>query len=476
MEKPVTKQPQMGFSQVNARKRKDRTMKHIVRRAGWLMVAGCLAGLSAAAQEPLTLRNAVEQALKQNPQASAARAGVDEKKADAALARTALLPQVGFTEDFSRGTDPVYVCGTRLRQQQFTEANFALDALNRPSPIGDFSTKVSAGWQIFDSWRTERQIRGADLMRKSAESQAGAVDQKIVFSVVAAYQQALFAEREVDTAQHEVETAEALLKSVEDHVKAGLAVESDRMSAQVNLAERKQSLIAAQGDRELAWAQLAEAMGTPELKQTPLAPLEARNYPAGELAQEIETAAKNRKDLAAMSQAEQAQSAAASAAKLSYGPRVSAYGNWENDAASFGGANGSNWVAGVQISLDLLPLGKRAQLAHENAARANINAQVESYRQRVRVEVSQAHIQRETARQSMETAHAAIDQATESLRILKNRYEAGLATITDLLRAEDAERQSQTNYWHAVYGNTMAYAQLLFATGTLTPEAAEDLQ
>ena len=36
------------------------------------------------------------------------------------------------------------------------------------------------------------------------------------------------------------ETAEALLKSVEDHVKAGLAVESDRMSAEVDLAERNQ--------------------------------------------------------------------------------------------------------------------------------------------------------------------------------------------------------------------------------------------
>ena len=69
-----------------------------------------------------------------------------------------------------------------------------------------------------------------------------------------------------------------------------------------------------------------------------------------------------------------------------------------------------------------------------------------------------------------------MDQSAESLRILMNRYDAGLATITDLLRAEDAERQSQSNYWHAVYGNVMAYSELLYATGTLTPDAAEDLQ
>jgi outer membrane protein TolC len=69
-----------------------------------------------------------------------------------------------------------------------------------------------------------------------------------------------------------------------------------------------------------------------------------------------------------------------------------------------------------------------------------------------------------------------MDQAAESLRILKNRYSAGLATITDLLRAEDAERESQSNYWHAVYGNVIAYTELLYATGTLNPDAAEELQ
>jgi outer membrane protein TolC len=69
-----------------------------------------------------------------------------------------------------------------------------------------------------------------------------------------------------------------------------------------------------------------------------------------------------------------------------------------------------------------------------------------------------------------------MDESAESLRILKNRYNAGLATINDLLRGEDAERQSQSSYWHAVYSNALAYAELLYATGTLTPDAAEDLQ
>jgi outer membrane protein TolC len=300
------------------------------------------------------------------------------------------------------------------------------------------------------------------------------MDQKIVFDVVQAYQGVLYAERQVDVAGHELATADALLSSVDDRVKAGLAVESDRMSAQVNEAAMKQGLIAAQGELDLAWAQLSLAMGAPDLTKSELQAIEPKDFPQNSVDQELQTALKTRPDLAALGMGQSAQTLAVSAAKMSYGPHVSAYGNWEDDRGVDSG--GHNWVAGVQIGIEILPFGKRAQLARENAAKMRVDAQLNSYQQQVRLQVSQAHIQRQTAKQSLDTAVAAIDQAAESLRILKNRYGAGLATITDLLRAEDAERQARAAYWRAVYGNAVAYAGILFATGTLTPDAAEDLQ
>ena len=81
--------------------------------------------LAAGAQEPLTLRQAINQALGQSPEAAIARADKLDAKLAASMARTQLLPQLGFTEDISRGNDPVYVFGTRLRQRQFTLADFA---------------------------------------------------------------------------------------------------------------------------------------------------------------------------------------------------------------------------------------------------------------------------------------------------------------------------------------------------------------
>jgi len=428
------------------------------------------------AQQPLTIRQAVNVALKQSPDAAIALADEQDARAAATMARTQLLPQLNFTEDISRGNDPVYAFGTRLRQRQFTQADFALNALNFPQPIGNFSTRFSGSWMAFDSLKTQKEIHRADLYRQSALSSAKAVDQQIVFRVVGAYQQVLYAQREIDVAQHEQETAAALLTSVDEHVKAGLAVESDRLSAEVNVAARKQELIAAQGDLELAWAQLREAIGDPELQATELKPIEPHTFPQNTLEEELATAEKARPDLAALGQEQSAQASAVGAAKSDFGPRVSAYGNWGEDQSSFTGSGGNNWVAGVEISVDILPVGKRAQLLRESAAKRKIDAQVAASQQHLRLEVSQAHIHQKTAELSLETARAAMDQSAESLRILKNRYGAGLATITDLLRAEDAERQSQSNYWHAVYGNAMAHTELLFATGTLTPDAAEELQ
>jgi len=435
-----------------------------------------MGGLAAAAQEPLTLRQAIDQALGQNPAAAMANAGGQEARSTAAMARTQLLPRLNFTEEISRGDDPVYAFGTRLRQRQFTQDDFALNDLNRPQPIGNFATRFSGSWTAFDSFKTQREIRRANLFRASASSSSKAVDQQIVLHVVEAYQSVLYAQREIDVAQHEQETAAALLNSVAEHVKAGLAVESDQMSAEVNVAARREELIAAQGDLELAWAELREAMGTPELKASELKPIEPHAFAQLALEEEIATAAKTRPDLTALAQTQSAQASAVATARSEFGPSVNAYGNWEEDRGSLGSSGGNNWVAGVQISVDILPAGKRAQLAQESAAKQKIDAQLSASQQHVRLEVSQAHIHRQTAELSLQTARAAMNQSAESLRILKNRYGAGLATITDLLRAEDAERQSQSMYWKAVYGNAMAYAELLYATGTLTPDAAEDLQ
>jgi outer membrane protein TolC len=52
--------------------------------------------------------------------------------------------------------------------------------------------------------------------------------------------------------------------------------------------------------------------------------------------------------------------------------------------------------------------------------------------------------------------------------MIQDRYEAGLATITDLLRAETAVVRARTNMVSAVEAQHVGYAGILLAIGELT--------
>ena len=444
------------------------------RLPGWLF---CLAAVTAWGQpSPLTLREAIDRAIGQNPQLMAADADVSEADSGVAMARAALLPRLNFAEDISRGNDPVYVFGTKLRQQRFTQGDFSLDSLNRPTPTGDFVTRASGQWMLLNWLETQRQIRGAQLCAESARSASRAVNQAVVLQVVEAYQAVLYAERQSQVAAHDEQTAEALLHDAQTRVKAGLTIDSDLLGAQVNLSSRQQQTQAAQGALENAWAELEAAMGSRLDAHPALTPFAAKAFPAGVLGDDIAAALKARPDLQALAQQTAAARQGLTAARSDFLPQVSAYGNWEMDRATFAGEGGNNWVAGAQLNLDILPLGKRAHLEQAKAAEQKAAARQRLEEQQIRLAVSRAYTDHQTAERMVVTAQAAMDESTESLRILRNRYGAGLATMTDLLRAEDAQRQSQTNYWRAAYDNTLAYAGLLYATGQLTPESAENLQ
>src|SRR5512146_359306 len=72
---------------------------------------------------PLSLEGAVSVALKNNPTIREADAYADAAQHGIKVAKAGYLPQVNFSEGFTRGNDPVYVFGSLLRQRHFTANN-----------------------------------------------------------------------------------------------------------------------------------------------------------------------------------------------------------------------------------------------------------------------------------------------------------------------------------------------------------------
>ena len=107
-----------------------------------------------------------------------------------------------------------------------------------------------------------------------------------------------------------------------------------------------------------------------------------------------------------------------------------------------------------------------AKASHQSA-----RAQQREASQRVRLEVFRAWADSRAAEERIAVAAAAVAQAEESLRIIKNRYDSGLATVTDLLRNETALLEARTRRLAAIHDQRVAAAQLELAAGTLSADS-----
>lgn len=424
---------------------------------------------------PLTLQQAVRIALEKNPLRKAAVADTRVSSADVRQARSVLMPRVTFSETATRGNDPVYVFGSRLRQQRFTADDFSLNKLNTPLPFGNFSTRFGGTWSLFDSFASWHGVNRAKQMNEAAGHQLERTEQEIVFRVVNAYYGALLATKQLELAGQATKTSQSILDRSQARFDSGLVVESDLLTAKVRMAARQQEVIRARNNLDLARAELNTALGVPmDSSFQPTETLMESALPIPVLQDVEKLALTNRPDLKRIQSEESAQRQSVAIAKSSFGPRVNAFAGWEMDNPTFvAGGGGNNWLGGVEMQIDLFQGGaKRAELSRERALQEKVTAMKQVASDGIRLEVRRAYYDLDSARQELEVARAVIAEAQNSLRINQDRYDGGLTTVTDLLGAEEATRRSQTDYWEAVYRFHTSYASLELASGTLNIQSS----
>jgi len=442
-------------------------MRH--RTAHWLFTALLLFALAASAQTSLTLEQAVRTALEQNPSRKAVVFEQHAAAADTKLARSSLLPRIGFGEGYQRGNDPVFVFGGKLRQQRFTTSDFSLNLLNTPTPFGNFATRFSGQWQLFDSGVSWLSLRQAKQLNTVAQRTLERTDQELVMRVVDAYAGLLLAIKQQQVAEDAVKTSGSILERSRANVQAGMVVESDQLSALVNDAARQEELIRARNSVALARAQLNHDMGVPpDTQYEAVELLTERSLPPVDLKELEKRALDRRPDLQGLTLRKAIQGDEVRAAKAAFGPRLNAIANWEMDNPHFNGGGGNNWLAAFELQVDLFNGGaKLARLDRERALKGRIDALHDAAIHSIRLEVRKAYLDFDSARQQVEVARAAVGQAHESLRIGQNRYESGLSTITDLLRMEEAALRAEADYSQSLYRLRTSYASLELAAGTL---------
>jgi outer membrane protein TolC len=410
-----------------------------------MLIGFCLPILAGSVEHPkeqLTLEGAVALALETNQLLKAADLDVAAAETRIQAAFSGYLPKVTFDYNLTDGNNPVYVFSTLLIQRRFTAANFALNSLNNPSPLTNFQNKISLTQPLFDFGRTRKAVTQSRVGRDLSETELEKTRQVLIFRVVKSYFETLLTQEMVRVAEDAKKSAAADGEKAEALFKAGLAVESDLLSVQVHYAAQSEELVKAQNQLNLAFSNLSFEMGLP-LDGTYELVKPQKPYLAGasNLASLQALALERRPDFRQAQLASRSSELAVQSAKANFWPTVNAFGIWEIDSENFASNGGHNWVAGVNIRLNLFNgRADRARLAESRFQQRRSGALQDHIAQTVRLQVQKAYLDLETAGQRIEVGRQAASQAEESLRIIRNRYEAGLTTITDLLRAETAVR------------------------------------
>ena len=373
------------------------------------------------------------------------------------------LPQIGFSYSAVSSNNPLYAFGFKLEQKSITATDFNPALLNNPPGTPNFTTKLEL----------QQPLINMDLLyqRKAAAKQTELYQYKtqrtkeyLTFEVQKAYLQlqlAYDAEKVLDEA---LKTSKSVYTFTDNHFQQGLIQKSDVLNAQVQITTVETNLAKAKSNIRNASDYLSLLMGQGN------GTIYKVNEPAQIAASATDSATKiagSRADFLAMQKAIEASDLMIKSNKMSYLPKLNAFGSYQlNDSQMFG--FGSNaYFAGVQLSWDIFKGNKtKNTIAKQTLERNKLTEQLSQQKDQSQLELDKSLRDLADAQFDIKQQKKAIEQASESLLILQNRYQQGLVNTTDVLMAATQVSQQKFALAQAEFTKnvTKAYLQLLTAS------------
>ncbi len=416
----------------------------------------------------LTLSQAVETALANNPGLEAAGFRAASASEKTIQAGSGALPQVYLNGGYSRTTNPMWAFGTKLNQKAITAQDFDPARLNDPDSIGNVGSSLAVVWSVYDQGRTWYGLQQARLNQDSALLFAQRARQEVIAGTITAYIGTLLARENEIVIRQATDTARSHLKLIQSRYDGGFVAKSDLLRAQVHIADLEQQLAEAKSQVSIAKCRLTVVMGIAgDLDFTLSSPLEPGDPIEGDLDAWINKALAARPDLKSLSLQKTIAEKEMDKSKAARLPSVNLTGNYEINSEDFED-HGNSYTVGAALSLPLYTGGRISAAIRE--AQNNLkqtDAMVRGLNQQICGETRQAFFNAKSSWERIPVSKAAVGQAEESLRIVKNRYDNGLFTITDLLDAEVAVQQSLMNHLKSLHDYKAASTRLSLAAGSI---------
>ncbi|WP_077418456.1 TolC family protein [Chryseobacterium sp. JV274] len=250
----------------------------------------------------------------------------------------------------------------------------------------------------------------------------------------------------------------------------GLIARNDRLKANLQTSNIELQLLEAKNNYNIANINMDLLLGIPEITELVV----DENYiEEGSDVKPVDfyvtEARENRKDLQALAQQRKAAELGSKAAKAENLPSIAFTGGYvAADIPKFLTVYNAINV-GIGVSYNLSNLWKEnSSLRQSQAREKQLAATDELLNDNIKLDVNREYQNTDYSKKRIVVFEKSAEQANENYRITKNKYDNGLATMTELLDADAAQIAANVGVINAKADAALAYRKLLQTTGTLT--------
>jgi outer membrane protein len=358
-----------------------------------------------------------------------------------------------------------------------------------PDIPNNVRTRIDLQWPIYTGGRVGAQTRAAGAEAEAAGHDRDAARADLKLDVTRSFWAVITARASSDVVRQAVERTSAHLNDVRNQLAVGLIPPSDVLTTEAQHAHERMLSIEADNIFETASAEFRRLVGlapdTPfelvaDLSASRLADLKVGSTTASRpglvpqdpaISAAVDTALASRAERKSLQFRITAAAERVTAASAGALPVLSALGGYDVARPNvrvfpLQDVWKPSWDIGVNFRWSVFDGGRaRAETAEATALRRGAEARLRDFDAGVRVEVRQRMADLSSAQASIEAAQSGVRAATEARRVLAERFNAGVATSTDVLNAQVALLQAELDLTRALANVQLAGARLDRAMG-----------
>ncbi|MGR9047007.1 MAG: TolC family protein, partial [Gammaproteobacteria bacterium] len=389
--------------------------------------------------ESYTLPQAVDYALKNNPDLQIMQERIGQAEAQLGEALAGFYPQFKTRLSYEHSDNPSRAFGMIISQRRL---NFAGTDFNHPGGTDNYRPEVVASYSLFRGGQDYQLSKAAELSVESAKLYRAALRNRLIQSVHSAFYSYLAALEAHKVAQRSIEAVTSELEQSRIRYQTGTVLKSDVLSLEVQLAQAKDEEIQAANAVEMVRAGLKTLLGIDAEQSLELDATEDWRLPEQTDAFDVllSRAMTQRPEIEAANKQFAIARRRLSAAKGAHLPRADAYVSYGSDSKNLDySTSRDNVTAGVMVEMDIFSgFGTQEKINKAEHLLSEAEKAVTRTRLNIENEVKTAHLKLREALARLAVTSASVAAAEEALRLVNEQRKAGAVTVTRYIEAEVA--------------------------------------